>query len=157
MGDRLLQVTPKLAGRIGKGEYIDMCDLLPKFWITPHNKEEMASQRLARSKRRKRTQEIYVWLQCFAAYVAMIASKCSNRVPEMMAYMIQIIRANQKYEGLAWFANDEAYRRQAAVTQHWEWSRINPSIFAVYFTGKARRGKRCEQCLSASHSSGECM
>ena len=74
----------------------------------------------------------------------------------MMAYMIQIIRANQEYEGLAWFAYDEAYRRQAAATQHWEWSRINLSIFAVCFTGKARRGKRCEWCLIASHSSEEC-
>ena len=55
--------------------------------------------------------------------------KCPNRVPEMIPEMIQIIRASQEYEGLAWFAYDEAYRRQAAVTQHYEWSRINPSIF----------------------------
>ena len=67
--------------------------------------------------------------------------KCPNRVPEMMAYMIQIIRASQEYEGLAWFAYDEAYRRQAAITQHYEWSRINPSIFSVCFTGRARRGQ----------------
>ena len=70
--------------------------------------------------------------------------------------MIQIIRASQEYEGLAWFAYDEAYRRQAAVTQHYEWSRINPSIFSVCFTGRAKRGQKCEWCLSASHSSGDC-
>ena len=120
MGDGLPPVPPKLADRIGKGEYIELCDLLPEFWITPRSEEEVASQRLARSKGRKRTQEIHVWLQCFAVYVAVVASKCSNRVPDMMAYMIQIIRANQEYEGLAWFAYDKAYRRQAAATQHWE-------------------------------------
>ena len=70
--------------------------------------------------------------------------------------MIQIIRASQEYEGLAWFTYDEAYRRQAAVTQHREWSKINPSIFSV-FTGRARRGQRCEWCLSASHGSGDCI
>ena len=153
IGEGLPPVPPRLASKITKGEYMDMCDLLPEFWVTPHSEEEVASQRSARSRGRKRTQEIHVWLQCFALYAAVAAVKC---LAEMMAYMIQIIWASQEYEGLAWFAYDEAYRRQAAVTQHYEWSRINPSIFSVCFTGRARRGQRCEWCLSASHSSGDC-
>jgi len=28
------QFHPKLADRISKGEYIDMCDLLPEFWTS---------------------------------------------------------------------------------------------------------------------------
>ena len=156
IGEGLPPVLPRLASKISKGEFMDMCDLLPEFWVTPHSEEEVASQRSARSRGRKRTQEIHVWLQCFALYAAVAAVKCPNRVPEMMAYMIQIIQASQEYEGLAWFAYDEAYRRQAAVTQHYEWSRINPSIFSICFTGRAKRGQRCEWCLSASHSSGDC-
>ena len=71
--------------------------------------------------------------------------------------MVHIIRTNQEYEGLSWFVYNEAYRRQAAATGHMEWSKINPSIFTVCFTSKARRGQRCEWCLSASHCSEECM
>ena len=87
----------------------------------------------------------------------MVAVKCPAQVPELMAYMIQIIRASQEYEGLAWFTYDEAYRRQAAVTQHREWSKINSLIFSVCFTDRARRGQRCEWCLSAAHGSGGCV
>jgi len=74
----------------------------------------------------------------------------------MMAYMIHIIRTNQEYKGLSWFIYDEAYRRQAVATKHVEWSKINPSIFTVCFTGKAKREQRCEWCLSLTHGSAEC-
>ena len=43
-----------------------------------------------------------------------------------------------------------------AATGHVEWLKINPSIFTVCFTSKAKRGQRCELCLSSSHSSREC-
>ena len=74
----------------------------------------------------------------------------------MMAYMINIIKASQEYEGLAWFLYDEAYCRQAAAAGHTEWSKVNPSIFTVCFTAKAKGGKRCEWCLSLTHNSSEC-
>ena len=32
------------------------------------------------------------------------------------AYMINVVKAHQEYEGLAWFLNDEAYHRQAVAT-----------------------------------------
>ena len=101
IGEGLPPVSPKLANRISKGEYIDMCDLLPEFLIIPHSKEEIALQRFARSRGWRRTQEIHVWLQCFVLYVAVVAVKCLRRVLEMMAYIIQIICASQEYEGLA--------------------------------------------------------
>ena len=85
IGEGLPPVPPRLASKIAKGEYMDMCDLLPEFWVTPHSEEEVASQRSARSRGRKRTQEIHVWLQCFALYAAVAAVKCPSRVPEMMA------------------------------------------------------------------------
>ena len=73
-----------------------------------------------------------------------------------MAYMITIIRASQKYEGSAWVAYDTAYRRQAAAQGKTEWSRINPSLYAICFTGKARRADRCDRCLSTTHKAENC-
>ena len=49
IGEDLPPVPPRLASKISKGEYMDMCDLLPEFWVTPHSEEEVASQRSARS------------------------------------------------------------------------------------------------------------
>lgn len=157
VGDGLPPVPQKTVDRIQKGEYVEMGDLLPEFWVAPREGEDKTAQGMARSRGRRRTQDICVWSQCFAIYVAVMSAKWPQRVPEMMAYMIQIIRASQEYEGLWWFVYDEAYRRQAAATGHVEWSKINPSIFTVCFTSKARRGQRCELCLSSSHGSGECI
>ena len=156
VGDGLPPVPKRMVDRIHKGEYIETGDLLPEFWVAPREGEEATAQRLARNRGRRRTQDICVWSQCFAIYVAVMSTKWPQRVPEMMAYMIQIIRASQEYEGLWWFVYDEAYRRQAAATGHVEWSKINPSIFTVCFTSKAKKGQRCELCLSSSHSSREC-
>ena len=53
-------------------------------------------------------------------YVAVVSGKWPEQMPQLMAYMIHIIKASQKYEGLAWFMCDEAYQRQAAATRHTE-------------------------------------
>ena len=80
-------------------------ELLPEFWTT-HGVDELGKQ-AKRSKGKKRVQEINVWLQCYALYVAVRAVKAPKLVPELMAY--------QEYEGAAY---DAAYRRQAAATGH---------------------------------------
>ena len=77
-------------------------------------------------------------------------------VPELMAYMISILRASQEYEGLAWATYDAAYHRQAAATGHKQWSKVNPSLYTVCFTGKARKATRCNLCLSAAYKTPEC-
>ena len=78
------------------------------------------------------------------------------RVPELMAYMVGIIRAHQEFEGTACSAYDDAYRRLAAASGDWQWSRVNPSLYTVCYTGRARKTARCERCLSAGHKTEEC-
>ncbi len=39
-------------------------------------------------------------------------------VPELMAYMVGILKASAEYEGEAWAAYDVAYGRQAAATNN---------------------------------------
>ena len=105
---------------------------------------------------RKQSQDIHVWVQCFAMYVAVVSGEWPRCVPEMMAYMINIIKAIQEYKGLAWFLYNEAYHRQAVATGHTEWSKVNLLIFTVCFTAKVKEGKRCEWYLSLTHDSSEC-
>ena len=77
--------------------------------------------------------------QCFAYYVGVLASSKPALVPDLMAYMISIIRASQEFEGSAWTVYDDAYRRQAATAgDQLQWSQVNPSLYTICFTGKAK-------------------
>ena len=64
---------------------------------------------IPRSRARKKLNDISVWLQCFALYVGVLASSKSALVPDLMAYMISIIRVSQEFEGSAWTVYDDAY------------------------------------------------
>ena len=86
-----------------------------------------------------------------------LASSKPALVPDLMAYMISIIRASQEFEGSAWTVYDDAYRRQAAAAgDQWQWSQENPSLYLICFTGKAKQMGRCERCLSVAHKTEEC-
>ena len=85
-----------------------------------------------------------------------MSNKSPQHIPELMAYMVSILRATLEYEGSAWTMYDAAYRRQAAATGHKEWSRVNPSLYTVCFTGKARKANRCDLCLSTAHKTDDC-
>ena len=50
-----------MVDRIHKGEYVEMADLLPEFWVAPREGEEATAQKLAKSRGRRRTQDICVW------------------------------------------------------------------------------------------------
>ena len=77
-------------------------------------------------------------------------------VPELLAYLIFVLRASQDFGGIAWVTYDAAFRRQAFITGNRQWSKVNPSLYSICFSGVARTGQRCELCLSLSHPTHEC-
>ena len=101
--------------------------------------EETNAKAASRAKAKRRIQDINVWLQCFGLYVSMLAIQSPQYVPELMAYMVSILWASQEYEGSAWTTYDAAYRHQASATGNKQWSKVNPSLYTVCFTGKARK------------------
>ena len=129
-----------------------MHELLPEFW---HDQKD-GGKTTDKAKSKKRALDLTVWLQCFAVYVGVLGPRFPAEVPELMAYMISIVRASQEYEGAAWAAYDTAYRRQAAAQGRTGWSQINPSLYAICFTGKAKKSERCDRCLSATHRADDC-
>jgi len=141
--------------KIRHHEFVEMHELLPEFWSGNDQKDEPGKSG-ARAKAKKRALDLTVWLQCFALYVGVLAPEYPHEVPELMAYMIAIIRASQEYEGPAWAAYDAAYRRQAAAQGLTNWSKINPSLYAICFTGKAKKAERCDRCLSVTHKAEDC-
>ena len=68
------------------------------------------------------------WLQCFAQYVSVLSSKFPEAVPQLMAYMVAIIKASIEFDEGAWIAYDTAYRRPAAATGYKAWLKLNPSL-----------------------------
>ena len=155
VGEALPPVPRKLADKIQAWEFTEMTELLPEFWA--QKLEEKEGQPGSGSSRRKRpVTDLKTWLQCFAIYVGVLSAKHPEAVPELMSYMVAIIRASEDYAGLAWVRYDAAYRRQAAANYNRKWSRINPSLFSLCFTGKAQIANRCDLCLAASHATKDC-
>lgn len=155
VGEGLLPVPAKLAEKIVKWEFVDMGELLPEFWAAATSKD--ASNPKAPASRRKRAvTDIASWTQCFATYTSVMSTAHPKAVPELLAYLIFILRASQDYGGVAWVTYDAAFRRQAFITGNRLWSKINPSLYSICFAGSARTGIRCELCLSLSHSTRDC-
>ena len=152
IGEGLPPVPAKLVARIVRHEFVEMHELLPEFW---HDQKD-GGKTTDKAKSKKRALDLTVWLQCFAVYVGVLGPRFPAEVPELMAYMISIVRASQEYEGAAWAAYDTAYRRQAAAQGRTGWSQINPSLYAICFTGKAKKSERCDRCLSATHRADDC-
>ena len=158
IGEGLPPVPSKLADRIRKWEFVDMSELLPEYWgqmsLKPAEGPSNAQQPPAR--RPRKVTEITSWVQCFASYVGVLAGSSPDAVPELMAYLIHIVRVSQDFGGMAWVNYDMAFRRQAATTGNRQWSKINPSLYSICFAGAARCNKRCDLCLSLTHETRDC-
>ncbi len=72
--------------------------------------------------------EITTWIQCYACYVSVLATKFPA---ELMAYLVTIFRVSQDFAGVAWVRYDAAFRRQAAISGNRKWSQINPSLYSL--------------------------
>lgn len=149
LGEGLPPVPAKLVERIGKGEFIEMHELLPDLWLQAVDRETNS-----RSGRRRRVMDIKIWAQCFASYIRVMAETEPERVADRLGYMINIIRASGDFEGSAWVTYDDTFRRQAANNKDMKWSNINSSLFSLCFTNQDRAGKRCGFCFRSYLANG---
>lgn len=91
--------------------------------------------------------DIIKWVQCFAG------SKYPVVVPELLAYLLRIVKCAREFEGISWVHFDQAYHKQL---KEFHWSRINPTLFSLFFAGKAKWGLNCPLSLSDSHTAEGC-
>ena len=158
VGEGLPPVPEKLAAKIWAWKFVDMAEMLPECWHEPAKDEESTSSSTptVQPRRRKKVTDINVWLQCYALYTSVLATQDPEAIPELLAYLITILRVSQDFAGSAWVNYDSAFRRQADVTGDRKWSCINPSMYSIYFAGQARKVARCNICLSSQHSTKDC-
>ena len=95
-------------------------------------------------------------MQCFTTYVAILSTKFPEAVPDLMAYMLSIIWAYQKYEHPQWRNYNEAFRDKAATTGNRKWSVIDSHLSNQIFTGKAHKLPVCTHCGASMHHTEGC-
>ena len=153
VGEGLPPVPEKLAARIRRGEFVEMCELLPEYWLA---KEEDGVVK-AEKQRPRRVLDISTWVQSFTIYVSVRAAHDPALIPELMAYMYTIVRASQDFGGTSWVNYDTVFRRQAAATGMTAWSRVNGTLHHICFNGPRRQALRCDLCLAATHRTEDCV
>ena len=158
VGEGFPPVPVKLVERIHKWEFVDMAELLPEYWGAAHSlrSEAELTNGNPRPVVKKKVTDILTWVQCFAVYTSIMASKNPEMVPALLAYLVCILRTSQDFGELAWVNYDSAFRRQAAATGNRQWSHVNPSLYSICFAGVARSSVRCDLCLSLNHRSKDC-
>ena len=130
-----------------------MSELLPDTWNIQEEERGCCSRRTTR---RGPVTDILVWLECFAALVAVLSMKYPDKVTHFMTYQRTIIKAQRCFVGDGWVTYDSTYRTASAASKSLDWGLIDFSLYNETFTGRARAIVRCRYCLSKHHDSKEC-
>lgn len=161
LSEGLPPVPHKLAARILKGEFIDMAELL-RDNLEAQRRTSAAAQITATAppapKSRREIPDLMSWVQCFGTYIAVVTSKFPHRIKELLAYQTLIIREARRCGGRGWLAYDSHFRQQVVGDESADWSRLNPSLYAVTFItqGDRDKSKSCSVCLESDHTEEQC-
>ena len=147
-------VPKKLANKIESGEFVDMAELLPDRLGCTRSLALEDKGGVPKSKRRAVT-NILEWIQCFSVYIAIIALKYPERVPDLLGYQSLIIDASIQYEGDSWVGYDRRFRLSAAANLTKAWASLDPTLWNLAFAGNARVS-RCKHCFALTHTSSKC-
>ena len=147
-------IPNKLAQRVWKGEYIDLSEFLPELL----GASEPISQGIvseSKGTRKQKVSSISQWVQCFNAYMSIVALKQPSRITDLLAYSSLIVQAHRKYSGDNWQVYDRNFHQQAAARQPLLWAHIDPGLWTMAFAN-ATANQHCQWCLSLEHSTSEC-
>ena len=157
-----LPAIPRTYEKILWWEFVDMAELQPVGELEklsaepdPHRFVSLPGLEVAQA-RKKPTRDVLTWVQCFNIYIAVVVKKHPDMVPEMLAYMLIVLRAQRDYKEAVWHLYDEAFRDKAAATGNRKWSQIDTHIYNQIFTGRARKRVLCTHCSMATHETEEC-
>ena len=84
----------------------------------------------------------------FSIYIAIIAQKHPERVPDLLGYQSLIIDVSIQYDGDSWIGYDSRFHLSAATNSTKIWA-------CLAFAGNTRVS-RCIYCFALTHPSSEC-
>lgn len=146
-------IPAKVAERIWKGEYVAVAELLPEKLTEPPERD--AKREDKKKAASPQIQSIATWALGFSVYVGVMAVKHPERVPDLAAYMAQIIQASRQFKGTPWREYDTRFRLQAAASKHQHLATVDTSLWAITFANAEPR-EECEGCHSLDHETAEC-
>ena len=88
-------------------------------------------------------------------YMGVMAVKHPERVPDLAAYMTQIIQASHQFKETLWQDYDTQFRVQAAAAKHPHLTVVDTFLWAITFA-KAEPREECRHRRSLDHESGDC-
>ena len=105
-------------------------------------------------KRKPVIDSFHKWLDAFTAYALVIVGSHPRRSLELFKYQQIISRAASKFQGTAFLAYDEHFRRQAANDLRISWDQVDIELWTVTFSGLAK--PHCLVCSSSHDSQSSC-
>ena len=164
LSEGLPPVPAKLVGRILKGDFIDMSELLrdnleaQRRGVFQEQSASKLSVPAVGNQIRREVPDLLSWVQCFGVYTAVLASKYPERVQKLLAYQTLIIREARRCGGKDWLSYDTYFRQQ--MVGEWrgdEWGRLNPYLFSSTFMALGGPQRlSCSLCLEADHREENC-
>ncbi len=137
IGQGLPALPKKVIEKILAHDYIDFAELPPAKGkirsIAPNVEGQVIlvqAEDLLQTK--KLIPDFQTWVQCFAIYVAVIASWQPERVPDLMAYTNNIAKASKKFKWPAWVVYDQNFQLEAVANPSHPWAKIDPSIYSQW-------------------------
>ena len=95
--------------------------------------------------------DISQWLERYSLLAIVLDTRFLEKAPELFAYQVTIIQAEQKYEGKHWVSYGRQFRREALARKDLNWSVTDSRLYNEAFTGRARAIARCPLCLQDDH------
>ena len=158
LSDGLAPVPAKLVARILRGEFVDMAELLRDNLEAQRRGVIQESSTISGDIKRGRREipDLLSWVQCFGTYMAVVTSAQPTKSRELLAYQTLIVREARRCGGRGWLAYDTMFRQQAVGNLDMDWSKLNPTLYAVTFLAQSGSGRNCVLCMESDHSKEDC-
>ena len=139
--DGLPPITTKMFEKLKNWQYVNLQDLSPRSargredeqnFLQQCDGKVLLLQSMDQIKRKSSDfSDVVSWIEVFATVVAVSGQANPSALPDLMAYMVKIIRASRTSSSL-WQEYDRAYRRKAAAKGDFDWSRHDPDLWDRY-------------------------
>ena len=158
LSDGLAPVPAKLVGRILRGDFVDMAELFRDNLEAQRRGVIQESSAISSDLKRDRREvpDLLSWVQCFGTYMAVVTSAQPTKSKELLAYQTLIVREARRCGGRGWLAYDTMFRQQAAGNPEVDWSKLNPTLYAVTFLAQSGSGRNCVLCMESDHNEEDC-
>ena len=120
VGEGFPPIPANLVLAIGRGEYVDLAELLPQSPSYEEQYTEVAENVVVVSqskhiKKKKVIKDIETWIQAFCTFIAVRCKKDPEHTPDLLAYAASIVKGAKDFGGTGWLSYDYQYRRLAAA------------------------------------------